>query len=160
MFEASKTPEQLIELLEAGPGRIHALLAVRTPEQLRAKAADGGWSAVDVLAHLRSCADVWGGYIARLIAEDNPTFKAVNPTTYMQQTDYPDLAFWPSFGAFAAQRKALLGVLTKLQPGDWKRSATVTGSGKPRVRTVYTYVEWLAVHERSHFRQIKNIAKG
>jgi hypothetical protein len=28
----------------------------------------------------------------------------------------------------------------------------VTGAGKPRLRTVYTYAQWLANHERSHFK--------
>jgi len=49
------------------------------------------WSASDVLAHLRSCADVWGGYMMRILAEDRPTVHAVNPTTWIRQTDYPDL---------------------------------------------------------------------
>jgi hypothetical protein len=35
--------------------------------------------------------------------------------------------------------------------------ATVTGAGKPRERTVHTYGQWLANHERSHFRQIERI---
>jgi hypothetical protein len=35
--------------------------------------------------------------------------------------------------------------------------ATVTGAGKPRERTVYTYAQWLANHERPHIKQIEHI---
>jgi len=35
--------------------------------------------------------------------------------------------------------------------------ATVTGAGKPRERTVYTYALWLANHERSHIKQIERM---
>jgi len=39
----------------------------------------------------------------------------------------------------------------------WSRTATVTGAGKPRERTVYTYAQWLANHERTHIKQIERI---
>jgi hypothetical protein len=38
---------------------------------------------------------------------------------------------------------------------DWPRTAKVTGAGKPRERSVYTYALWLANDERSHFKQIE-----
>jgi hypothetical protein len=111
-----------------------------------------------VLAHLRACADVWGGCIARLLAEDRPTFRAVNPTSWIKQTDYRALEFGPSLRAFADQRAGLLAVLETLSPEDWSRAATVTGVGRVFERTVLTYARWLANHERSHDRQIVRIA--
>jgi hypothetical protein len=51
-------------------------------------------------------------------------------------------------------------VLESLAPEAWSRSATVTGAGKPRKRTVYTYAQWLANHERSHMKQIQRIANA
>jgi hypothetical protein len=44
-----------------------------------------------------------------------------------------------------------------MQPEAWSRTATVTGAGKPRERTVRTYAQWLANHERSHIKQIERI---
>jgi hypothetical protein len=138
--------------------RIAALTEGLTPAELRAAPADGGWSANDALAHLRACADVWGGCIARLLAEDRPTFRAVNPTTWIKQTTYRDLAFAPSLRAFAEQRAGLLAVLGALSADDWSRAATVTGAGRVLERTVLTYARWLTNHERSHDRQIARIA--
>lgn len=73
----------------------------------------------------------------------------------MDRRDYPDLAFRPSFDAFADQRAALLVILNELPADDWSRVATVTGAGKPLGRTVHFYAQWLATHERTHLRQIQ-----
>src|SRR5262245_49175028 len=50
-----------------------ALTAGLVPELLHTAPAPHEWSAVDVLAHLRACADVWGNCIAEIIAHDHPT---------------------------------------------------------------------------------------
>jgi hypothetical protein len=150
----------VLSQLAAAPPRIAALTAGLSPSQLRTAPSHDAWSANDVLAHLRSCADVWGSCIAAILAEDRPTFRAVNPTTWIKQTDYPSLEFQPSFHAFTAQRADLLAVLEPLPPEAWSRGATVTGAGRPRERTVLSYAQWLANHERSHFRQIEHIANA
>jgi hypothetical protein len=117
----------------------------------------GEWSARDVLAHLRACADLWGKCIAEILSEDRPTIKAVNPITWIKQTNYLEQEFQPSLQAFTAQRVELLAVFKPLAPEAWSRMATVTGAGKPRERTVHTYAQWLANHERSHIKQIERI---
>lgn len=156
--EKSLASQQILALLEAGPARIAALTADLTAEQLRAAPGGAGWSAVDALAHLRSCADVWGGCIETILAQDRPTIRAINPTNWINQTDYCALAFEPSFAAYAAQRAALLAALKPLDAAAWARSATVTGAGRTLERTVGFYAQWLARHERSHFKQFKQIA--
>lgn len=55
-----------------------------------------------MLAHLRSCADVWGNCIAAIIAEDTPTLRAVNPTTWIKKMNYPELEFQPSLRSFCS----------------------------------------------------------
>jgi DinB superfamily len=157
MYDTPLTIDQLLTRLAATPPRIAALTADLSPAQLRAIPSVGGWSANDVLSHLRSCSDVWGDYIARILAEDRPTIKAVNPTTWIKRTGYPDLDFRSSLRSFTTQRADLMSVLQPLPPEAWSRSATVTGAGRPRERTVLSYAQWLANHERSHFKQIERI---
>lgn len=155
MARESLGVEQVLTLLATTPSRIAALAEGLTPAHLRTTPGDGEWSANEVLAHLRSCADVWGDCIATILAEDRPTIRAVNPTAWIQRTDYPDLEFVTSLHAFATQRAGLLAVLRALPPEDWARSATVTGAGKPLERTVQSYAQRLARHERPHIRQIE-----
>ena len=157
MPSGSLTIEQILTLLAEGPPRIATLTAGLVPAQLHTSPNPDEWSANDVLAHLRSCADVWGSCIAVIIAEDTPTIRAVNPTTWIKKTDYRELEFQPSLHAFATQRTDLLAVFEPLAPEDWSRTATVTGAGKPLVRTLHTYAQWLARHERPHVKQIERI---
>ena len=157
MAGKSLTIEQVLTLLEEGPRRIAALTDGLSPAQLRASPSDGGWSANDVLAHLRSCADVWGSCMATIVAEDRPTLRAVNPKTWIKTTDYPDQEFLPSLRSYTSQRAELLAALQALPPDGWSRSATVTGAGRVLERTVLSYGQWLARHERSHFKQIGQI---
>jgi len=91
------------------------------------------------------------------VAEDHPTLRAVNPTTWIRQTDYPALEFRDSLGAFSRQRAELLAVLEPLPPEAWARAATVTGAGRALERTVRSYAQWLATHERPHVKQIARV---
>lgn len=151
------TSEQILAMLAAAPPRIAALTADLTPEQLHTTPADGEWSANEVLAHLRACADMWGNSIMAIVAQDRPTLRAVNPRTWIKQTDYLEREFRPSLQAFAMQRSELLAVLTPLGPDGWARTATVTGAGKVLERSVWLYGDWLARHERPHLKQIEGI---
>ena len=151
------TIEQVLDLLAENPQRIAGFTAGLAAAQLHAAPSPGEWSANDVLAHLRSCADMWGNCIEVIIAQDRPTIRAINPRTWINSADYPELEFQPSLRSFAKQRTVLLKVLEQLAPKEWSRTATVTGAGKPLVRTVHTYAQWLARHERPHVKQIERI---
>lgn len=157
MYDTPRTTEEIVAMLAAGPSRLAELAEGLSPAQLVAPPEPGEWSARDVLGHLRACSDMWGKYIVLILSEERPTFKAVNPTTWIKQTDYLEQPFQPSLQAFTAQRGELLAVLKPLRPEAWSREATVTGAGKPRQRTVYTYAQWLANHERPHIKQIERI---
>lgn len=150
----------ILTLLEEGPDKIAAATAPLTPAQLRTSPAAGEWSIVEVLAHLRACADEWGACIAAMLAEEHPTLRAVDPRTYMLQTDYPALEFGPSFAAYAAQRAALVAQLRPLTSAQWARAATMRGSGAPIVRTVHGFGNRLVVHERPHIKQIQRAARS
>jgi hypothetical protein len=157
MPDKSLTTDQILALLAEAPPRIAALTEGLVPVQLHAKPNHDEWSANDVLAHMRSCADVWGNCIAVIIAQDTPTIRAINPRTWIKKTDYLEQKFQSSLNTFATQRTKLLAVLEPLTPEDWSRSATVTGAGTPFVRTVLSYAQWLARHERPHVKQIQHI---
>lgn len=158
MARSSLTIEQVLTLLEETPKRIAAATRVLTEAQLHLAPEHGEWSANEVLAHVRACADARGEPIRTILAEDHPTFRAVNPRTWLRQTDYLDLEFLPSFRAFAKQRADLLALLKASPRKNWSRRATVTGAGTPLERTVLFYAQWVARHERPHVEQVERIA--
>jgi uncharacterized damage-inducible protein DinB len=157
VYDTALTVDQVLALLTEQPKTIAALTAGLSRDRLHRSPSRGEWSLNDVLAHVRSCADMWGKYMATMIAEDRPTIRAMNPTTWIKSTNYPELEFAPSLRAFTKQRAQLLALLEPLPKAGWSRSATVTGAGRPRERTVFEYARWLANHERSHVKHIARI---
>src|SRR5688572_10426674 len=158
MSKAPLTVEQVLELLANNPLQIAEFTAHMTPVQLHTAPNPGEWSVNDVLAHLRSCADMWGNAMEAILTQDQPTIKAVNPRTWIEGTNYLQQKFQTSFRAFTKQRTDLLACLERLPRKSWSRSAIVTGAGKPLERTVFFYAHWLATHERTHVKQIGRIA--
>ncbi|HEU4675310.1 MAG TPA: DinB family protein [Motilibacteraceae bacterium] len=152
--------DRVLELLEATTAHVRRLGADVPAERADASPPDGGWSMLEVLAHLRACADVWGASIDRILSEDEPTIRALNPRTYLPSTDYLTLAWHPSWQAFLGQREALLQRLLPLGEEQWRRAATVVGAGRPLRTTALDYAERLATHERSHVKQLHRLAAG
>lgn len=157
VYDAPLTIDQVLTRLTEQPKEIAALAAGLPRTRLQRAPSRGEWSVNDVLAHLRSCGDMWGKYMASIIAEDHPTIRAMSPRTWIRSTNYPELEFAPSLRAFTKQRAELLALLRPLPKPAWSRTALVTGAGRPRDRTVLEYAQWLATHERTHVRQIARI---
>lgn len=149
------TPEQILALLAATPKNIGTLTVGLTSTQLHSSLSPDEWSANDVLAHLRSCADVWGNYIKMIITQDRPAFRAVSPRTWIKKTDYRSQAFQPSLQAFITQRLELLASLESLPFAGWSRAAMVTMVGRVLERTVSDYAERMIQHEGPHIQQIE-----
>ena len=154
------THTELLHMLSAGPERIAQATAGLSPKQVQNAPMPGDWSINEILAHLRSCADMWGSSIATILADDHPTIRAINPRAWINKTDYRDQPFQRSLEAFTVQRNELLAVLESLPSTAWERAATVKGAGKPLELTVGSYVERLAVHERSHLNAIERITRA
>src|SRR5437868_15434230 len=105
---------ECIQVLAATPIRLRELTRGLSPARLRARPSRDEWSVNEVLAHLRACADARGECIPRIVAEDHPTFRAVNPLSWIEQTGYRDLEFASSLRAFTTQRAALVTLLQSL----------------------------------------------
>jgi len=153
------TVEEILGIMSEAPGRLAELTADVPPARLKDPPKAGEWSALEVLGHLRACADVWGDSIATMLAEDHPTIAAGNPRAWIEETDYLDLEFAPSLRAFARQRKELLGVLDGLQPEDWERAATIVASSRLE-KNVHSFGDRFARHDLTHIDQIRRIVDG
>ena len=153
------TREEILALLEETPERIETATAGLSTARARIAPKSGEWSLHEILAHLRACADVGGDAIARILAEDHPTFRAVDPRVHVMETDYLRVNFDSSLRAFARQRARSLAVLRRLTPTDWSRGARVIGRSRTREESVLSYAHWLARHERAHYPEIERLAR-
>jgi DinB superfamily len=151
--------ESVLELLAATPRRIASLSREVEISKLHFRPRPDSWSANDVLAHLRACADVWGKSIMDMITRDRPKLRYISPRSWIRKTDYLELEFQGSLKAFTDQRRELLRELKGLAIKDWLRSATFTGTTKGGEQTVLSYACRIAYHENKHCDQIEAVLK-
>jgi hypothetical protein len=145
--------EKYLNLLAQTSRRLSKATKGFEKARLKSRTEGQPWSVNDILAHLRSCADVWGDSIAAMLAEQKPTIPYHHPRQWIGKTDYPELSFQESFKAFVVQRKKLLKVLKGLSFEDWSRAGIIKG----REHTVFTQVRRMALHEQVHCEQIENL---
>jgi hypothetical protein len=152
------TPAEIakyLNLLAETPRRIRRATQGFDEVRLQFKPDKDSWSINDILAHLRSCADVWGASIDAMLAAENPTVPYRHPRQWIKKTDYPELPFHGSLQVFVEQRQKLLKVLKPLAFEDWSRGALIKG----REHTVFTQVRRMAQHENEHCGQIESLLK-
>ena len=75
--------EIYLKQLEATPRHLAKVTKSFDEARLQRRTEKGIWSVNDILAHLRSCADVWGGSIERMLVEDHPTLPYRHPRQWM-----------------------------------------------------------------------------
>ena len=155
MQTTSTEIEQTLILLAKTPHRIATASKDFENSRLHSKPDTKSWSANDVLAHLRSCADVWGKTIQAMVAEDTPTLPHVSPRTWIRKTNYTELPFHISFQAFVTQRNELLILLKNLGFEAWSRDAMIKG----RKHTVFSQARRMVHHEHQHCDQMELLLK-
>jgi len=148
----SEIPEILQALADA-PKRIEKAALRVDKKRLHARSAKEPWSPNDILAHIRSCADVWGGSMEKMLQEDHPKLGYIHPRQWVKRTNYLELDFETSFKAYKNQRKKLLDVLKKLLLKDWARGAII----QEREHTIFTQARRMAMHDSVHCEQIESL---
>jgi hypothetical protein len=151
MKATPKEIENVLGLLTETPGRIAAASSTLNDDQLHLRPGERSWSANDILAHLRACADVWGETIAAMLRDDEPVLKQVSPRTRLKKTAYAESPFQDSFRDFVDQRRALLQILNDLAVADWSRGAAI----EDRRHTIFSQARRMALHEVTHCKQIE-----
>jgi len=147
--------QEYLKLLGKTTRRITSMTKHVDKSRLQARLGKDEWSANNILAHLRSCADVWGDQIEKMIAKDKQKLPYAHPRQLIKKTNYRELPFYDSFKTFKAQRRKMLKILKGLSFEDWSRGASIKG----RVHTIFTHVRRMAKHEEVHCEQIDTLLK-
>ena len=152
------TLPETLDILASTPGRIaEATAGVDAGALLEPLEADG-WSARDILGHLRACHQTWAGYVTRILDEDEPSFRAENPRTTIHRTDFLSIAFRDSLAGFTSDRDPFVARLQSTSDEDLARVANVRIPGMGlQTRSAFHYVHRMAEHERQHVRHIEQM---
>lgn len=151
--------QDLLSLLTQTPSRISTTTLGLGNTRLTYQPEDAAWSANDILAHLRSCADVWGKSILAMISHEHPTLHYVSSRTWIRKTNYLSLEFHDSLVIFTRQRNDLLQSLRALAIDEWLRGATFTGTTRRREQTIMDYARRMAQHEGEHCEQLEQLLR-
>jgi hypothetical protein len=143
--------QQYLATLEATPRRIAAAVAGQDEARLRANTDRQTWSAVEILAHLRGCADVWTQSIYAMLNEEHPSLPLQDPRRWAKAMRYASLDFQPSLQAFSLQRAELVRVLHTIPEDKWNRTCDIGG----RTHSVFSQVRRMALHESEHCAQLE-----
>ncbi len=156
----------LLSLLELSPARLAQDLESVPHERLAKRPADGGWSALEVLAHLRDAeVEVFAPRLSALLdpAADGSTILAgagkVDARDAAWAAARDDAATDPAaaLAAFARARGENLARLELLPPAARSRSAIHPTRGPI---TLFEQVERMAEHDLAHTRQIERALAG
>lgn len=150
----------VLTLLSGTPREIARIVEGLSEQQLQRQPHKEAWSAQQIVAHLRACADAYGHWINRMLAEDHPTIRSVSPRGWIRKTDYLQHNFSETLDGFLKQRSGLVAVLTKLTSTEWARGASFTGTVSGRNGTVLSYAARMANHEAGHLDQIRRTVRS
>jgi uncharacterized damage-inducible protein DinB len=143
---------QLLAVLSESPDWAADRLERNEDSRWRRRPASGGWSALEVLCHLRDAdADVFLPRLERMLANRKSALPDVDMTGWEIRRGYREQSPARVLEEWAAARRTLLARLAPLTRADWTRV------GAHAVRGPYPLAEMvrlLADHDLSHRRQM------
>lgn len=160
MQPISHDTNQLLERLAHAPVRLEQATRDVPLTRLERRSEEEPWSASDILAHLRACADLWGASMIAMITHDHPTIRYVSPRALMRKPRYQGHAFAAALASFTQERRKLVQTLEGLDEAGWGRRGTFTGtSPRGREQTVLSYADRLVSHELAHLEQLESLLR-
>ena len=152
-LSAGKEP---LEVLEATPKRIAALIAGRGAGELRRSPGPGRWSVAQILAHLAD-AEIVGAYRFRMIlAAPGTPIQAFDQDDWARALKYEAAEPQASLALFESLRAAQLRLWRGLNDEELDRFGIHAERGKESVRHLLSLY---AGHDLNHLAQIERLAR-
>jgi hypothetical protein len=145
-----------LDLLEATPAILRALMAEISEEDARWKPADDRFSIAEVLSHLsHSEGHCYRARLDRFLAEDRPEFEPDD--AHMHLDVYRNADPEEDFGHFEDQRETNIELLRGLPAETGDRKALHRSAGEITLSQMLH--EW-ALHDIGHIRQIAELVRA
>ena len=153
--------EWLLAGLEHSGKTLGHILADLTQERAQT-IRDGadGWSALEILCHLRDYQAIFAERIQRILAENMPIFTPYDESARLAmvvENDYANQDLQAVFADYAATRRQMIDLLASLDDDQWRREGRfadddIVDLTMPVVHTL--------LHDADHTEQIARILSG
>jgi hypothetical protein len=148
--------DELIARLLRAPATVRQLTRRMRGDALT-RAADGEWSARDVVLHLRASDAIIAPRIMQILVRERPPLAGFDEQAWAAVLAGAEVPLDAQLAAYAVCRTELVGVLRRLDDAQWQRAGVHEERGELRVLDI---CEWLAEHEAEHIAQLEAIVAG
>jgi hypothetical protein len=144
-----------LESLQKGPQVAKTILLMAAPETVTLYRDGGsGWTALEVLCHLRDLEAVFLERARLAMEQDFPTLPMPDADQLATERAYNSQSLWPVFDDWAVQRAETLRYYQGIQEGDWERTGNHPRRGRLTMDEQLVLIAW---HDLNHFEQIARI---
>ncbi len=147
-------PPDIIAFLRSVPNDVEVLCGGVPEDALRRRPVDGGWSAIEIICHLRDSAAEEGLRIRQMLEEDNPTLVPYDPDAWAAERRYQEEDARRALTALRAFFTGLAYQLERLPAAAWERPGIHPESGPTSVRM---RAEAEVSHAQEHLAQLRRL---
>ncbi len=141
-----------LALLRASVSATRHILQDLPENQALLNPADGEWSVVEVLCHLRDTdLEVHQPRLQSYQAQESPFFVGIQPDAWANERPYKFTRYADALQGWLAARLQTLELLGQMTESDWQKTARHAQFGPTKL---FEYLQIIAEHDRTHLRQL------
>jgi hypothetical protein len=143
--------KKLLNDYRNGPLVLRSVLSGMSPEQIDAAPVPGKWSTRQVICHLADAELLYVDRFKRILAEDQPPLRAMNPDDYVARLAVSDRDLNVELDTIEIARRHMVGILDQMPEADFQRTGIHSADGP---LTLQTLLERITRHIPHHARTI------
>lgn len=143
--------KKLLNDYRNGPIVLRAALSGMSPDQINAAPVPGKWSTRQVICHLADAELLYADRFKRILAEDQPPLRAMDPDDYVAKLAIPDRDLNVELDTIEIVRRHMVGILDHMPEADFQRTGVHSADGP---LTLQTLLERITRHIPHHARTI------
>lgn len=147
-----RSPEVIVDALASVIVTLQRLIADRSDNDLRQAARDGGWGAVEILAHLRDWEEITHQRVWRMLEEDHPELEEYDDSLWAIEHEYGSQDGHQVFAHVGGLRRDLVERLRDLDHSEWQRTAVLSMRGEI---TLIWLLRNLTRHDERHLADVR-----
>lgn len=143
-----------VATLGAMPAKLKDIVARLPRETWRRKPANGGFSLLEHVCHLRDIdADGYGVRLERMLKEERPILVDLDGDALAKERDYQSQDVVEALSGFTAARREIAARLAKVTPEERQRSGLMAG----RDITIEELAGIMLTHDSEHLDQLHDL---